>query len=143
MDLLSLPLIILIIAFPDATPTQLADFSRFAKVQGEEVAVVDMFGAERLGRVVAATDTTVTLGLGAGTRTFERADVLRADRLRDSTRDGLIKGMAIGALVGWAASRELGATAGGFAVSMSVYGGIGYLLDRSSSERAPLYRIKQ
>lgn len=140
MNYLALPLMILIIGYPDATKAQLADFSRFATVQGEEVTVVDMFGAESLGRVVAATDTSVTLGLGAGTRTFDRADVFQADRLHDSSTDGLVKGMAIGALAGWAAAMEQGASVRDFAAAISINGLIGYLLDRSSLERVPLYR---
>lgn len=141
MDLLSLPLLILILLLPESTPGQLADFSRFARVKGEEVAVVDMFGAERLGRVIAATDTTVTLGFGTGSHTFDRVDVLKADRLRDGTRDGLIRGMAIGALVGWAVTRE-GGVAGGFAASVGVYGGLGFFFDYTNTDRAPLYRPK-
>jgi hypothetical protein len=140
MDLLSPLFLVLIITLPDVTPTQLTDFSRFAKVPGEEIAVVDVFGAESLGRVIAATDTSVTLGLRAGSHTFHRADLLSADRLRDGTSDGLIRGLAIGVLSSWAASREQGLTFREFAVSVSVSGAVGYLLDRSSSERAPLYR---
>jgi hypothetical protein len=141
MGFLTLPLTILIIMFPGSTSAQaLTDFSRFASAQGEEIAVVDMFGAERLGRVVAATETSVTVGFGAGTHTFDRADVLKADRLQDGTRDGVVKGMLIGALVGWAVANEVGTTAGGFAVGVSVYGSIGYLLDRANTNRAALYR---
>jgi hypothetical protein len=140
MGFLTLPAVIAVILLPGFTPAHtLADFARFAEAQGEEIAVVDMFGAERLGKVVAATDTSVTLGFGAATRTFDRADVLKADRLRDSARDGLFKGMAVGALVGWMAAMEMG-SARGFAGSISVYGSIGYLLDRANTNRAPLYR---
>ena len=140
MGFLTLPAIIVIIMLPGFTPAgALADFGRFAAAQGEEVAVVDMFGAERLGRIVAATDTNVTMGFGAGTHTFERADVLKADRLRDGNADGLLKGVAVGALVGWIAAMELG-TAHGFAGSIAVYGSIGLLLDHASKNREPLYR---
>ena len=47
--------------------------------------------------------------------------------------------MLIGTLVGWMAAMELGG-AQGFASSVAVYGGIGYLLDRANTNRAPLYR---
>lgn len=143
MGFLTLPAIIVIIMLPGFTPAAtLADFGRFAAAQGEEVAVVDMFGAERLGRIVAASDTSVTMGFGAGTHTFERADVLKADRLRDGNLDGLLKGVAVGALVGWIAAMELGA-AQGFAGSIAVYGSIGLLLDHASKNREPLYRLKK
>lgn len=142
MGFLMLPTMILIIMFPGFTPTPaLAEFSRFAQAQGEEVAVVDMFGAERIGRVIAASSTNVTLEFGSATRVFEHADVLKADRLRDGTRDGLIKGMLIGGLVGWVVGWESPSRAGRtFVGAVSVYGGIGYLLDRANTNRAPLYR---
>ena len=140
MGILTLPAVIIVILLPGFTPAHtLADFARFGQAQGEEIAVVDMFGTERLGKVIAATDTSVTLGFGAATRTFDRGDVFKADRLRDGTRDGLFKGMAVGALVGWMAAMELG-SARGFTGAIGVYGGIGYLLDRANTNRAPLYR---
>lgn len=140
MGFLTLPAIIVVILLPGFTSADaLADFGRFAAAEGQEVAVVDMFGAERLGRIVAASDTSVTMGFGAGTHTFERADVLKADRLRDGNVDGLLKGVAVGALVGWMAAMELG-TARGFGGSIAVYGSIGLLLDHSNKNRQPLYR---
>lgn len=143
MGFLVLPAIIVIILAPDLTPAdKLADFSRFATAQGEEVAVVDMFGAERIGRVVAASEANVTLQFGGATRAFDRADVFKADRLRDGNGDGLVKGMLVGGLLGWIAAMELGA-AHGFAGSVAVYGGIGYLMDRANTNRTPIYRIKQ
>jgi hypothetical protein len=142
MGFLTLPAIIVIILLPGFTSADaLADFGRFAAAQGEEVAVVDMFGAERLGRIVAATDTSLTMGFGAGSHTFQRADVLKADRLRDSNVDGLLKGIAVGAIGGWLAAMDLGA-ARGFAGSIAVYGGIGLLLDHVNTNREPLYRPK-
>lgn len=142
MGFLTLPAIIVVMLLPGFTPAgALADFSRFADAQGEEIAIVDMFGAERLGRIVAASDASVTLAFGAGPQTFNRADVLKADRLRDGTGDGLLKGAVIGALVGWMAAMELG-TARGFASSIAVYGGIGFVLDYANTNRAPLYRPK-
>ena len=142
MGFLTLPAVIVIMLLPGFTPADaLKDFGRFAAAQGEEIAIVDMFGRERLGRVVAASDASVTVGYGAGTRTFDRADVLKADRLRDGTRDGLIKGLVIGGLVGLAIAMELPqGRAEGFVTAMAVYGGIGYALDRANTNRAPLYR---
>lgn len=143
MGFLTLPAIIVVILLPGFTSADaLADFGRFATAEGQEVAVVDMFGTERLGRIVAATDTNVTMGFGAGTHTFERADVLKADRLRDGNGDGLLKGAVIGALVGWLAAMDLG-TARGFSSSIAVYGGMGFLLDAANKNREPLYRVKQ
>ena len=140
MGFLTLPAVILILMFPGFTPAStLADFARFGQAQGEEIAIVDMFGAERIGRVVAASDTSVTVGFGATTHAFDRADVFKADRMRDGTGDGLIKGLLFGAAVGWMAAMELG-SAQGFASSIVVYGGVGYLLDRANTNRAPLYR---
>ena len=140
MGFLTLPAIIIVIMLPGFTSADaLADFGRFAAAQGDEVAVVDMFGAERLGRIVAASDTSVTMGFGAGTHTFQRADVLKADRLRDGNLDGLLKGVAVGALVGWMAAMELG-TARGFTGSIAVYGSIGLLLDHANKNREPLYK---
>jgi hypothetical protein len=140
MDLLSPLLFIFVIATPSATEKQLAEFSRFATAHEEEVAVVDVFGAESLGRVVAATETAVTLSTNAGTRTFYRADLLKADRLRDSTNDGLARGMAVGAVGGLAGATQGRMTVLGFAGGVAVSGLIGYLLDLSSPEREPLYK---
>jgi hypothetical protein len=142
MGFLTLPAIVIVIMLPGFTSANaLADFGRFAAAEGQEIAVVDMFGAERLGRLVAASDTSVTLGFGAGTHTFQRADVLKADRLRDSNVDGLLKGVAVGALVGWMAALDLGA-ARGFSSSIAVYGSMGLLLDHANKNREPLYRRK-
>ena len=140
MSYLFLPTLIFVILFPGYTPAdKLADFTRFAAVQGEEVAVVDMFGAESLGKLVAASETSITLGFGNATRSFDREYVLKADRLRDGTVDGLVKGMVVGALMGWAASLQV-AGSGPFFTSVAAYGGLGYVLDRAQTNRAPLYR---
>jgi len=136
-------LLFFVLKLPNATEKQLADFSRFANAHGEEVAVVDVFGAESLGRVVAATNVDVTLGIDAGTRTFYRGDVLTADRLRDNTRDGLARGMAVGAVGGLAGAMQGRMTILGFAGGVAVSGAIGYLLDLSSAERDPLYRNRE
>ena len=142
MGYLFLPTLIFVIAFPGYTPAdKLADFRRFAAAQDEEVAVVDIFGAERIGRVVAASETSITLGLVSGTRTFDRGDVVKADRLRDGNGDGLMKGMLIGGMIGLFAGPQ-SQSAGAFVGGVSVYAGIGYLLDRMSTNRAPLYRSR-
>lgn len=133
-----LPIIYLVSVFPaDPSAEKLADFTRFARVQGEEIAVVDMFGAESLGRVVAASETSVTLGFGQGTREFDRTEVFKADRLRDGAGDGLVKGMLVGAVLGLAIGRSSGDYVFG---SVGLYGGLGLMLDLANTNRSPVYR---
>ena len=75
---LTLPAIVLIILAPGTTPAdKLADFSRFASAQGEEVAVVDMFGTERIGKLVTASEASVTLEFGSATQAFDHVDVFK------------------------------------------------------------------
>ena len=145
MGLLIFPLMIVLIAVPGIPVSAgvLADFSRLQKAQNADVAVLDQTGIERIGRLMKATDTNVTLQFGSTTHTLERADVFSADRLRDSTKDGVVKGAIFGLLVGLIAMQGFDSSdqfPEAVVASMTVYGGVGYLLDRAHTSRAPLYR---
>lgn len=139
MDILLVPTIVFVLWFPGYTPARtLADFSRFASAQGEAVAVVDTFGVESLGKIVAASETGITLRTGTVTAAFDREQVLKADRLRDGSKDGLIKGMLFGALVSWAYNDAGVHTR--YLPWVSAFGSIGLIMDFSETNRAPLYR---
>jgi hypothetical protein len=136
------PLLIGLLLLPDPGPSeqQLAEFSRMQKALDQSIYLVDQGGHERLMRLVGATDDVLTLELGPRRFTMKRDEVLRVDRENDRTTDGLLKGLAFGAGMGLLVRGLGGGSSGHVFQAMAVYGGIGYLLDRSNQSRQPLYR---
>ncbi len=137
-----IPLLIGLFVIPSPAPSaeELADFARIQKALHESIYVVDEQGAERLTRLISATDDRLVLELGPRTLALTRDEVIRVDRERDPTTDGLLKGLAFGAGMGLIVSGLGGGSSTYVLQSMAVYGSIGYLLDRGSNHRTPLYR---
>jgi len=145
MGILVFPLLLLfaIGPAPKASEATLADFSRFSKALNTAIALVDRDGTVREGILVASTIDDVTMRFGSGTKTFARADVMSAERLRDGRKDGAIKGAIFGALMGLLAAplyEDGQQQAAGFVTAVALYGGIGWALDAAQNHREPIYR---
>lgn len=113
----------------------LAEFDRLQRHLGRDVIVVDTTGLVIEGRVLAATSSTLDLGLGPHLRSFSAEAIARVDRQRDSPVDGLVKGLVIGALIG-----ALSGNGKWAATSMASYGAFGFALDVGHHTREPIYR---
>jgi hypothetical protein len=148
MGMLIVPLLILVTISSNNQKTPdhvLADFSRLAKAQGVEVSLVDRDGTVREGVLASATADQLTMQFGAGQKTFARAEVAAAERLRDGRKDGFIKGAIFGAITGVFAAQGLDSIEQGIAGwlgSVAVYGAIGYALDAAQTHREPIYRAR-
>jgi len=118
----------------------LQDFARFSKAIGKEVVIVDHKGLIREGVVEAATGDSITLRFGSATQVFARAEIARADRLRDSPTDGAIKGAAVGLALALTASLldELGIQY--YPPTIAMYAGIGFAFDVFNVNRQTFYR---
>jgi hypothetical protein len=145
MGFLVFPLLLVLTIAPVPGPPAhvLADFSRFSSAIDRDIAIVDVDGTVREGIVTAVTADDVTLRFGSGAKTFPRAGVMRAERMRDGRVDGAVKGAIFGAILGLVtmqAYESTGERFGAWAGSTAIYGGIGYVLDASRSNRELLYR---
>ena len=145
MGMLIIPLLLIAITAPhsDVPADVLADFGRFSKAINAEIALVDQDGTVREGILTAATKDDVTVRFGSGLRTFSRATVMSAERVRDSRKDGAIKGAIFGAITGVFAMQGLDSAGEGVAAwfgSVAIYSGIGYLIDAAQTHREPIYR---
>lgn len=136
------PLLIGVLLVPDPGPSsqRLADFARIQKALDESIYVVDQTGQERLVRLIGATGDELTLELGPRRLTMTRDAVLRVDRERDRSVDGLVKGLVFGAGMGLLVSALGGGSGKQVLQATAAYGSIGYLLDRGNRSREPLYR---
>ena len=144
--MLAIPITLLLIFAPppDSSGDRLSDFSRLSKAIDTQIAIVDQEGIVREGVVTAATADAVTMRFGAGTRSFPRAEVMSAERLRDGRRDGAIKGAIFGVVMALltAPYDENGQQwSAGLATSVLLYGGIGWALDAAQTHREPILSI--
>jgi hypothetical protein len=146
MVLLIYPLLFGIILLPDPGPrgAVLEDFTRIDRAVGESIYVVDRNGSERVGQVVGVDDRALRLQVGPQVFAIDRSAILAADRRRDRTTDGVIKGALFGLIAGLFAIQGTDGS-GGEATrvvigSMAIYGSIGYAFDRANHVRTPLYR---
>jgi hypothetical protein len=138
-------LLLLLIAFiptPKPSAETLTDFSRFAKATGQQVVLVERDGTMLEGVVAAATPDAVTMRFAAGDRVLEKAAIASADRLRDGTKDGFIKGAVVGALFFLVVTTSYDVEVRGIDVvrASAVYGAIGWSLDALNKNRHPIYR---
>ena len=145
MGMVIFPLLLLLTLGPGPKTSEdvLADFSRFSKVIGSDVSMVDADGIVREGVVVAAAADELAMRFGAGTKTFSRPVIVSAERLRDGRKDGAIKGAIFGAVLGLIVVPFYETSAqktAGFASSVALYSGIGWVLDATQTHREPIYK---
>jgi hypothetical protein len=137
-------LIFLVVLIPTPQPSAdtLMNFSRLSKAFGHEIALVDRNGTVREGRLVATTVDAATMEFASGTQVFTRDEITSVTRLKDSTRDGLIKGLLAGALLSAYVMGQLGADGSGgmFLRATAAYGVMGWALDAANKNRQPVYR---
>ena len=134
---------VILLGVPVARAQGVEDFNAISRAIGKEVSVVDRSGRVREGVVEAATADGVTLRVGSATEWLPRADIASAERIKDDSRDGALRG-AIWALAvalipnqGWTSVRDY---LRGVAIAFVVFPTAGYLLDAAESTRQPLYR---
>jgi len=145
MSYLVIPLLFIAMLAPTPGPPTdaLADFSRFSRELNKEISFVDLDGRVHDGILAAATEDDVTVRFGSGMRSFPRAEIASAERMRDSSLDGFVKGALFGAVGGLLSIEGYGSganKAAGFVGAVAVYGGIGYLLDAAQTHRETIYR---
>jgi hypothetical protein len=145
MGIVFFPLVMLALAAPAKQPSAetLADFARFSKAVGREIAIVDRDSLYQEGTLTAASHAAVSVRIGSSTTTFKRDAVMSAERLRDSRKDGVIKGALFGALLGALASQGYTSEAranAGLRKSVAACAAIGWALDAAESNRVPIYR---
>jgi hypothetical protein len=138
-----LPVVLGLLTLDGSPPSaqKLADFAQVQSAVGQSIYVSDNEGHERLVKLLAATDRSITLSVAGRQSEMSRDAVLFVDRARDSSADGAVKGALFGLAISVTASLALGDFSGRLALqSMALYGGIGFGLDRAHRNRAPVYR---
>lgn len=143
MGILVVPLIIGIIAVPAPGPSRdtLADFARIQKALNREVYVRDTTGQERVVSIIGTGTDAITVAVGKQWSTMQRDEILAVDRMKDSSRDGFVKGALIGLIVGAAVGSAFDGREARYLLRGALtYGTIGYLFDYGHTSRAPLYR---
>src|SRR5262245_52977740 len=104
--MLIIPLLLAVIYLPvPVDKAALADFGRFSKAVGQHVALVDVDGLAHDGVVRAASSSAITVQTGKTYRTFQNGTIVSAERLRDSSVDGAIRGALFGLIYGAMASQ--------------------------------------
>jgi hypothetical protein len=141
--LISPMVFVIFVATPAAHAQGLEDFKSISRVIGKEVSVVARSGLIREGVVEAATDHGIRLRVGSATEWLPRADIASAERMKDASSDGALRG-AIWALAvalipnqGWTSAKDYMRTV---AIAFVVFPTAGYLLDAADSNRQPVYR---
>lgn len=143
MGILVFPVLLFLVApMPDPPARMLKDFSRFSGAIGQEVTLIDSRGVSTKGIVEKATNEGVILRTGPGSKTFDRAEVASAERMKDSPIDGLIKGTIVGLVLTAGASQGYDSSTSWYAPMLSVgaFSGLGFLLDVTNDSPRPLYR---
>jgi hypothetical protein len=145
MTLLILPalLFLMVAPVPGAPDSVLADFSRFSKVVNTRIAIVDQDGTVHEGVVTEANLDAVKVRADSGLKSFSRASVASAERLRDGRIDGVLKGALFGLVIFGIASQGCDSTTRCHTGALiATTAGIGYVLDAMESHRPPLYRAQ-
>lgn len=151
MRYLLLPvLFVMFVATPAADAQGIDDFKRFLRAIGKEVSVVGRSGLVHEGIVEAVTADDVTLRFGSTSQQISRAEIARAEQMKDGRRDGAFKGAIFGVITGALALRAyhrnpewLSPSAdrtGMFLLHVSSWSGLGWLLDAANTNRDPFYR---
>ena len=126
---------------PEPADQKLADFSRLIGATGDELVIVERDGTVLEGRLTAATEDTITMRFASGDRVFAKSAIAGADRRRDGSSDGFIKGAAVGTVIALIA-RGLGARGNNayWLRGIGTYAVLGWALDAGVTNRQPIYR---
>jgi len=114
--------------------------------------VTDRAGHETRGELVRLSDTSVTIAVDGGDRTFEIADVSLIERRGDSLKNGAIAGLVVGMGFG-ALSMGIsdcpqgeqhcaGTRVVGVAISTAIYTAIGTAIDAAVTGRTRIWPVK-
>lgn len=137
-----LPVLFVIIAAAPAAAQQvreLEDFGNLSRAIGKKVSIVDASGQIREGVIEAADWNEVTLRNKAGRQWLSRTQIASAERMKDDSSDGAIRGAL------FALSMILVPNIEGFSFdtywrSVVFCSVAGYLFDAMDAVRQPLYR---
>jgi hypothetical protein len=145
MRFVILPLLTFLVATPVSAQSGrgLQDFSLFATVINQQIAIVELDGTTREGLVVAAGPEGVTMKFATETRTYTDTQIASAERMKDGRLDGVAKGLLWGALLGALGSQgytSQESALGQWARGVAMFGVIGYVLDAGETHREALYR---
>lgn len=138
-----LALIVIVAAAPTARAQAVEDFAVFQKAIGKDVSIVDRNGLVREGVVDTVTAAGVSLRVGSGQAWLARAEIANAERMKDDSGDGALKGLiwaVVIAVIPNQGYRSAGEGARTVATALVVLPFIGYMLDAANGERQPLYR---
>jgi hypothetical protein len=109
------------------------DFSNLSQTIGQRILLTDATGLVREGVLVNAMPGGVTMRFSSGLQSIPRAEIAKAERLKDSAVDGLAKGVLVGLLcVG-------DVTVGQYLGGIATMGAIGYLLDAAVTNHELIY----
>jgi F0F1-type ATP synthase assembly protein I len=114
------------------------DVKHLNAAQGQEVFVIDSDRREWRGKLLDVASTSFTIDGQDGAQRFGLADIRRVDADGDRIRDGLIKGVLFGALVGLVTAQVFGAEV--IPQTVLVYGAIGAGLDALNRCKQTVYR---
>lgn len=139
---LSVTVFLMLVSVTSSMAQGLEDFTRFSKAIGKEVSIVDRSGVVREGVVEAVTDQNVMLRLGSGSQTVVRSEIVRADRMRDSNVDGVIKGLLLRLLMAQGAGQGSVSAERDYSplVLVGFFAALGYQQDAANHSPRPLYR---
>lgn len=138
---LAATLLLSLLPLSEASAQQLETFARFSRALGQEISIVDQNGLIREGVLEAATDERIVLRFGSVSQTFVRTDIATAERLKDSPKDGAVKGAVFGLVIGGLTTMIGGKVyVPGYVSVVGIYSGIGFLFDVLNRGREPLYR---
>jgi len=97
-----------VLLFTSAATAQSFETFKDLTAPGTTIYVVDTSGEETKGRIVGLTDVALTLQVDGTRQQFAMADVARVERQkRDSVRNGVLIGAAVGALAGFTLGKSL------------------------------------
>lgn len=141
--LMFLPFLVIFAPIDHVPARALADFSRLSHALNQQISVVDSTLTEKNGLLVGYTQDSVTIRVGAVEETLSSANVRSADRLRDSSKDGAIKGALFG--LGYVIAAQFTccysrATPRDWISIPAFYAAVGFGLDALNKNREPLYR---
>ena len=118
---------------------EIEDFGNLSRAIGKKVSIVDLSGQIREGVIEAADWKEVTLRNKSGKEWLSRADIASAERMKDDSSDGAIRG-ALFALSMILVPNIEGFSFGTYWRTVVFCSVPGYLFDATDAVRMPLYR---